>query len=455
MCIICLKPAGVDLPSDDEIKYMFERNHDGAGFAIQGDLDGDGGFKVRYKKGFMNVDDLLEALGPREKLKDLNVAIHCRIKTHGEVDKGTTHPFKLSNQYSDLRELEGSGAVLFHNGVISGLGGLINEKSSDTQDYVVGVAMRYMANPRMPGAISKKIVEQITGSSRILILYPKKNFPMIKIGTWYEHKGCFYSNMGYKSETSTTKWSGYGDYDYERPSSYYHHSSTGANKWKELDEWGCNVGKCAWPSSTEDWIRFDDDRWKLVMGQAKDVKEIAGEKTCIFGISDTRRWVIDEDNKQIYTYARAEDVALRQDEEDYIYGMGYDVNDGYIMFDDEEEMLEWLEMAKRVSDYVYKFGNELWYIDTVSLEAYTEKGIKKLFGVGQQGHVRKWLERDGTLAGHYGYERRGYGYPTDDDPDDATPLLASGYSREHEDEDDEEYQQALKEALEEESYTGA
>ena len=113
MCIICLKPAGVDLPSDDEIKYMFEHNPHGAGFAIQGDTRGDGVFRVEYHKGVMNVDDLLEALGPREKLKNLTVAIHCRIKTSGETDKFTTHPFPISNQYADLRKTDGEGAVLF------------------------------------------------------------------------------------------------------------------------------------------------------------------------------------------------------------------------------------------------------------------------------------------------------------------------------------------------------
>ena len=97
MCIICLKPQGVDLPEDKEIKYMFEHNPHGAGFALQGDIHGDGRFLVEYHKGFMNVDDLLEALGPREKLKDLNVAIHCRIKTSGETDQFTSFIFHLTS----------------------------------------------------------------------------------------------------------------------------------------------------------------------------------------------------------------------------------------------------------------------------------------------------------------------------------------------------------------------
>lgn len=222
MCIICIKPAGVDLPSDDEIKYMFNRNPHGAGFALQGDIHGDGRFIVEYHKGFMNVDDLIEALGPREKLKNLTVVIHCRIKTSGETDKFTTHPFPISNQYCELRKLDGRGPVLFHNGVFSGLGGIINEKASDTQDFVVGVACRYLAKPVMPGKISQAIVKEIAGDCRVLVLYENKNFPMLKMGTWHEHNGCLYSNTGFKTETtySSSYSSGYYGYGYGYGSHY-------------------------------------------------------------------------------------------------------------------------------------------------------------------------------------------------------------------------------------------
>lgn len=395
MCIICLKPAGIDMPSDDEIKHMFNRNPDGAGFALQGDIHNDGRFLVEYQKGFMNCDDLLEALGPKDKLKNLTVAIHCRIKTSGEKDKFTTHPFLISDQYSDLRKTEGSGAVLFHNGVFSGLGGIINEKSSDTQDFVVGVANRYLKNAKMPGKISQAIVSKIAGDCRILILYPKRNFPALRFGNWYEHKGCYYSNMGYKDETSYSSYSGY--------SGSYNRLSTG--KYHDYDEWGCNVAEYAWPSSTDTWIRFTDDRWENLIRAVKSEELKAGEKIVKFQITGDKEWILDEVGKQIYTADRREDVSLREDEEDYQSmmlesGAIYEEREGYIWFQDDEVMLDWTELAKKKSEYVYKYRNQIWYLDTINCEAYTEQGLKTYFEPGEVGHVRKSLIRNGYYQSH-------------------------------------------------------
>lgn len=436
MCIICLKPAGVDLPSDEEIKYMFERNPHGAGFAIQGDLRGDGGFGVEYHKGFMNVDDLIEALGPREKLKNFNVAIHCRIKTSGETDQFTTHPFPISPIYGDLRKLTGNswnrdavgmewnGAVLFHNGVFSGLGGLINEKSSDTQDFVVGVATRFLKNAKMPGKVAQAVVSKVAGECRILVMYPKKDFPILRFGRWYEHKGCYYSNMGYKSEYEvTTKWGTGGSY-----SSHYHSKPVERNKYREeLDYWGCNIAEYAWPSADDDWIRFSDTRWEILEKQIASKKERGGETIVTFGVTGVKEWIWDEDEKQIYTSARRADVKLRRDEDDYYLDL-YDEGklyqeEGYIWFDGEEVLLEWLDGCKKVGDYEFRWQNQTWLIDTVNCEAYTIEGIKKYFSTGEQGHVIKKLREQGYYE-ERGYGKR-YGFPTDDDDDDATPLLGS------------------------------
>ena len=391
MCIICLKPAGIDLPSDEEIKHMFSRNPHGAGFALQGDIYGDGRFLVEYHKGFMNVDDLIEALGPREKLKDLTVAIHCRIKTSGETDKFTTHPFPISNQYSDLRELDGNGAVLFHNGIFSGLGGIIDPKASDTQDFVVGVASRYLKNYKMPGKIAQAVIAKIVGDCRVLILYPKKTFPMLKIGTWHEHNGCWYSNTGYLD--TSVKTLGYGSYYSEDYESTVH----------QLDEWGCNIAKYAWPSNREDWIRFDDKRWETLRNRIEIKRVSAGETFVQFACTNETWWIWDEDNKQIYTEDRRDDVMMRQDEEDQYYL--YEENrwykeDNYIWFEDESAMLDWLEKCEKISDYVYKFENKKWYIDVSTCEAYTDIGIVKYFEDDEMKDVKEQLSQNGEYILH-------------------------------------------------------
>lgn len=417
MCIICLSPAGVELPDEEDIKYMFKRNPDGAGFAIQGDLDGNGGFKVKYQKGFMNVDDFLEALGPRDKLKDFTVAMHFRIKTHGNVDRGTTHPFPISNQYNELRKTEGEGPILFHNGTFAGLGGKADPNSSDTQDFVIGVATKYLSGARMPGAVAQAVVEQIVGYCRVLIMYEKENFPLLKLGQWYEHKGNWYSNMGYRSETS------YEGTNYNNSSMHYHKRNDATSLCvNDIDEWGCNVAEYAWPDETG-WIRCSSkERFERILEYGKERKIRNGLDSCLFARTGEKVWYINEDAWEFYTDDRTDDVMMREEEEGYFAALGYTEDEDYIYFDDEEQMLDWMDTAQTVSSYEVIFNKKHWYVDTINLEAFTDKGIKKIFKTGEQGHVKRYLREDGSLIQH-NIRPRMYGYPTDDDDDDATALL--------------------------------
>ena len=419
------------MPSDEEIRYMFSHNPHGAGYALQGDIKGDGVFRLEYHKGFMNADDLIEALGPREKLKNLTVAIHCRIKTSGETDKFTTHPFPICNQYGALRKTDGyssrleevdedwKGAVLFHNGVFTGLGGLINPNSSDTQDFVVGVANRYLKKANMPSKVCQQIVGQIVGTCRVLILYPNKKFPMLKMGTWYEHEGCWYSNMGYKQETAVTTYSGYD---------HYHNSYAAKRNWRtELDEWGCNIAQYAWPSEEDDWIRFDDERWKNIENAVRDREEKNGEVIVHFNSTGKKEWIFDEDMKQIYTADRREDVKLREDEEDYLIdtmenGAIYS-DHGYMWFEDDIVLENWMEnIAKKVGEFEYKFKGETWYVDTLNCEAYTEEGLRHWFETNEIGHVRKDLKTKGYHTQH----SKDAVFDIPDDEDDVASMLGYG-----------------------------
>lgn len=440
MCIIALKPAGVDMISDEEIKYMFNRNHDGAGFALQGDIYGDGRFLVEYHKGFMNVDDLIEALGPKEKLKNLTVAIHCRIKTSGLTNKENTHPFPISNQYADLRKLDGSGAVLFHNGVISGLGGIIDKNASDTQDFVVGVATRYLNNAKQPRALAQKIVEEIAGLSRLLILYPKKNFPILKYGQWFEHKGCYYSNQGYLDDTPTTQYATrYGEEDF---TSFCKKKHSYTDTRTDLDQWGRNNAEYAWPSpsSSDNWIHIPDKkRWEALMKLKSSTVEKEGREYAKFPSSSSKVYIIDEEEQEIYIPLLEERVEMRRLEENYVIermeegGMYYEEN-GYLWFQNEEEFDDWLSITEPESGYTRRFLGQVWFVDRANYEAYTEEGIKDYFKTGEIGHVKRELKEYGMYVDHNLKAKYGYGYPTEDDDDDATPLLATTFKEEVEEE---------------------
>ena len=387
------------MPSEETIKYMFKCNPHGAGFALQGDVHNDGRFIVEYHKGFMKVEDLLEALKDRERLKNLTVAIHCRIKTSGETDEYTTHPFLISNQYADLRKLDGKGAVLFHNGVFSGLGGLINPKSSDTQDFVVGVANKYLAKPKMPKKLSVAIVNEIIGASRVLILYENRKFSMLRFGNWTEDNGCYYSNSGYKPTVITTTYTGAS---YNCPYNTHWRSKYS----EDYDDWLCNVAEYAWPDDEGGWIRFTEERWESRIKPAMlNVRKTAGGNTvCNFNTSGDLEWFVDEEYRQIYTQEYEEYVEERKLEEsndEVMLAEGVYIERGnHIYFNDEEAMMTWCDLAKKHSEFKYIFKGKEWYLDVVQLEAFTIEGIKDFFATGEQGHVRKQLESKGYYTDH-------------------------------------------------------
>ena len=431
MCVICFKPAGKEMPSEETIRTMFENNPHGSGFALQGDVDGNGKFVVKYKKGFMKVEDLLNELKKYDNLKDLSVAMHFRIKTSGETDQFTCHPFPLSANYGELRKLEGNGPVLFHNGVFSGLGGIIDPKSSDTQDFVAGVATRYLMKARMPKKIHNAVMGEIIGTCRVLVLYPNKHFPSLRWGEWVEDNGIFYSNSSYKkkevvyssgySSAYSRHYSRYDDDDYSYAYGYDYgdYGKTYARTKKaerkndyshEYDRWGCNIAFNAWPNHEDNWIRFDEHRFSTLMKYAILVEEIDAEEMgtamplqlVTFAATGNKEWFLDREDRQIFDASAIDDVEERYEVEMYELETGIFADDNYIPFANKDEMMEWMSYAKKISDFVYRYARVDWYVDVVNLEAFTEEGLKQNFKSGQVGHVRHDIMKHGFYNEHKG-----------------------------------------------------
>lgn len=198
MCVIAFSEKGKDIPTEEQIRKMWRANPDGAGYAY---INNRG--KVIYKKGFMQLDDLLDDLKDREKFKGTNFAIHFRIGTSGKNDERTCHPFPVSNNFGDLIKTTGEeDAVLFHNGVI-GDGGLVNKLSSDTQDFVVAFAP--MLKKYNQSKARDKYLSELTKGNRLLVMY--KNNKVKMYGDWKKDGDLYVSNDHYKSY-------GLGSYDY-------------------------------------------------------------------------------------------------------------------------------------------------------------------------------------------------------------------------------------------------
>lgn len=199
MCVICFSPKGVKAPTKDQIEDMFYTNPDGAGYAYE-----EGG-KIKYKKGFMNLKSLMNELEPLSQWKDRNLAIHFRIGTAGENDEHTCHPFPITTNYGEMRKTEGEGPVLFHNGILAE-GGIIDENSSDTQDFVA--AFSPMLKKYSKSKARDAWMEKTIGASKLLIMYGNNKYKMY--GDWKKDGDLFVSNLNYKTV--------YTKYNYETPS---------------------------------------------------------------------------------------------------------------------------------------------------------------------------------------------------------------------------------------------
>lgn len=110
MCVIAVSRKGIRQPTFTQIKTMWRNNPDGAGYMVAGN-----GY-VWIKKGFMRLDDLLDALHDEKFNADASVVYHFRISTQGGVNPGMTHPFPLNKSLTETDIMCQMGFA--HNGVI-------------------------------------------------------------------------------------------------------------------------------------------------------------------------------------------------------------------------------------------------------------------------------------------------------------------------------------------------
>ena len=297
MCVIAFSPKGVDIPTTEQLKQMWEHNPDGAGYAFVGN-----GGKVFYRKGFMTLDKLLADLKNPERFKNTNFAIHFRIGTSGKNDNRTCHPFPISNSYGDLVKTEGMAeSVLFHNGVIAD-GGLVNEHSSDTQDFVV--ALSPMIKKYNRSKARDYFIEQLIEGNRLLIMYKNNAFKMY--GEWKKDGELWVSNLYYKSDYS---WSG---------TSYY-------KDYYEQNWW-------------DDWYEEQHKKQvsKYLTSPDETATGISEETAKIFADIIAKGYMFLEDNEITMLANRADDYTT--DHIEYAgYSFGYDKEQGVVWLESEPE----------------------------------------------------------------------------------------------------------------------
>lgn len=217
MCIISLKPEGKTI-SKETLAQCFRANKDGAGFMYAEDG------QLHTEKGFFTFDDFYQAYLPHQ---DKKVAIHFRIKTHGEVNKDNCHPFEVSPSLG-----------LMHNGMID-----IQEdhkEFSDTWHFNEKIIkpMYYDSRGFLKKPYNLELIKKFIGYSKLVFLNAKGVHTIInpERGVWDE--GVWYSNSSYKIHQPTTVVPYKGNYTSFKSKWKFLEGDyiTFRTKWKEFEQ---------------------------------------------------------------------------------------------------------------------------------------------------------------------------------------------------------------------------
>ena len=206
MCIIVAKRKGLELPTKEILKNCFDYNRDGAGIMFND------GKQVFIEKGFMDFNSFYSRLMEIDKevnLVNSDLALHFRISTSGNVDQGNCHPYPISTETSQLRNLSLVTDIgMAHNGVIRKHIPETRSILNDTQTFIKNfVHNMYSSNKEfLTVGANIKALEEEAGSK--LCFLDKDN--MYIIGKFIEEtNGILYSNDTYLSYDYG--W-GYDDY---------------------------------------------------------------------------------------------------------------------------------------------------------------------------------------------------------------------------------------------------
>ena len=241
MCLVILQPHGQSVP-EDILDKATRLNDDGYGLGHW-----EGGVVVAEKT--LNADKF------KARVKELSgrlAVFHFRIGTSGNKTLDNAHPFGF---YPEGDE-EASPMWLFHNGILSGLGGLVQTWKCDTWHLA-----RYMETIRDPQAqltddVHLRVFGQLVGPHNKLIVAGKDEFVAIvneKSGVWRD--GLWYSNANsfpYEKKPVTNYYGGCKGAAAKEVSHKSKHSAVDDAYSKHLNElqpW--NIGIAIWNETVE------------------------------------------------------------------------------------------------------------------------------------------------------------------------------------------------------------
>lgn len=206
MCVICYIPKNNFNIAEEDLRKMWNSNPHGAGIMWRDDKN-----DVYFSKGYMDFIDFYRDYLIIKNDYNYECAVHFRIATSGGVNAPMCHPFTLTNNINDIKQIKGKSKVcIMHNGIID-----INSTRSDINDtceYITRVLYpRYKVNHNFfRKAKQQKKMENEIGYSKLLF-FSNKGVEMV--GDWKEYKGCYCSNLYFDTPTYY--------YNYTTPKYYY------------------------------------------------------------------------------------------------------------------------------------------------------------------------------------------------------------------------------------------
>jgi hypothetical protein len=145
----------------------------------------DGRLVVSKGMGFTSFMEAYEAIPI-----DMEIGIHFRTRTHGDVNLANTHPYVVLNELD-----HGVDLLVMHNGIIK-VGDNSNKSMSDTWHWIEQYARPLLEDA--PHALAKpamqRALELTTADSRLLFLDSAGNFTFLHQEDWVTHQGCWLSN---------------------------------------------------------------------------------------------------------------------------------------------------------------------------------------------------------------------------------------------------------------------
>ena len=194
MCIICVSPKRVRQPNVTTIRRMFQNNPDGAGYMVA--RDG----KVIISKGFMNVDEYIEAIRAEHFTAKDPVVYHFRISTQAGVNPEMTHPFPLSNRIEHMKVLDVECPCgVAHNGVIRLTADPRNREYSDTALFIANYLSLIIREPSdLKDERVLKLIHRLAGSK--LAIMDADGY-IATVGEYINQKGLLFSNASFETDT--------------------------------------------------------------------------------------------------------------------------------------------------------------------------------------------------------------------------------------------------------------